>query len=63
MTKGLKNKISNFDNVQNLEFSFFQPSNKLHQEPQINYINNIFHFKKIGKIYYQLKRIIRVFRL
>ena len=23
ITKGLKNKISNFDNVQNLEFSFF----------------------------------------
>ena len=31
ITKGLKNKISNFDNVQNLEFSFFQPSKKLHQ--------------------------------
>lgn len=31
ITKGLKNKISNFDNVQNLEFSFFQPSNKLHK--------------------------------
>ncbi len=38
ITKGLKNKISNFDNVQNLEFSFFSP--------QINYINNIFHFEK-----------------
>lgn len=37
--------------------------NFLFFSPQRNCINNIFHFEKIGNIYYQLKRIIQVFGL